>query len=250
MKGNGPKEASSPANSAAPVGVVSSTDWPVPWTGAPANSRTTAGAGLGSTPCAPRTVPVPTATGLAYTEATPSDSRARQVPMTSIRASRPPTSWKWTTSGLVPWTRPSAAARQAKTFCARRRARSGSPVALSTRARMVPQVRSAKSWAGSTSTIIRVAARPDRVVFSVSMCQPPTGRAPRPAVTSSRSAPASSRLAKAMSPAIPEKQCHQATVVNGAPRGCGLRPRRRRSRCRCPPHTGRERNSPAWREGR
>ena len=104
MGGSGPNDVTSPASSAAPVGVVSSTVWLVPWTGTPARSSTTAGAGLGSTPCAPRTVPVPRATGLANTEDTSNDSRARQVPITSISASRPPTSWKCTSSGLTPWT--------------------------------------------------------------------------------------------------------------------------------------------------
>ena len=39
----------SPARRAAPVGVVSSTGWPVPCTGAPRSSRTTAGRGIGQT---------------------------------------------------------------------------------------------------------------------------------------------------------------------------------------------------------
>ena len=74
------------------MGVVSSTVCAVPLTGAPANSSTTAGAGLGNSPCALFTVPVPSETGLDDTAATSSDSRARHVPTMSTRASSPPTS--------------------------------------------------------------------------------------------------------------------------------------------------------------
>ena len=59
----------------------------------------TAGAGTGSIPWAERTMPVPLATGLDRTSSTPSTSSAAQVPTTSITASTPPTSWKWTWAG-------------------------------------------------------------------------------------------------------------------------------------------------------
>ncbi len=100
--GIGPKPSASPPSSAAPVGVVSSAPSAVPWTGTSFSSSTTAGAGTGSTPCAVVTVPLPRATGLAKTELMSSVSSARQVPTTSTRASRPPTSWKWTWSGGRP----------------------------------------------------------------------------------------------------------------------------------------------------
>ena len=80
---------------------------------------------------------------------------------------------------------------------------------------MVAHVRSVRSSAGSVSTLSCVAASPPRHVLPASRCHPEIGIFSRPAMTSSRSAPASSKLARAMSPAMPEKQCHQATRVNG-----------------------------------
>ena len=146
-------------------------------------------------------------------------------------------------------------ARRAKTVNARSRARSGRPSAASITPRMARQERSGASASAPTSTRSWVAARPDRTVFVASRCHPVTGSFSRPAITSSRSAPASSRLAKAMSPAMPAKQCHQATFVNGLRRwwaatrsrrclhlagrsgpfsaGCARLPTPLRNRCRC-----------------
>ena len=62
------------------------------YTGIPLIISAVAGAGTGRMPCAQRTVPFPTQTGEACTSSTPSSSRARQLPTTSIRASTEPTS--------------------------------------------------------------------------------------------------------------------------------------------------------------
>ena len=102
MAGSGPHDTTVAARSAAPVGVVSSTGTSTPWVGAPRNRATTAGAGLGSSPWAERIIPVPVATGLAWTASTPRTSSAAAVPTTSTMASSPPTSWKWTCSGGPP----------------------------------------------------------------------------------------------------------------------------------------------------
>ena len=65
------------------------------------------------------------------------------------------------------------------------------------------------SW---TDTTARVQAMPPRRTASCRRSQPASGTRRRMASTSSRSAPASSRLPSAMSPAMPAKQWNQATV--------------------------------------
>jgi hypothetical protein len=60
------------------------------------------GAGTGSSPCAVRTRPAPTAISPAVSVATPRLSRAAQAPTTSAIESRAPTSWKCTCSVGMP----------------------------------------------------------------------------------------------------------------------------------------------------
>ena len=96
ISGMGPKPLDSAASRAAPVGVVSSMETSRPYEGMPSSSRRVAGAGLGSRPCALRTMPMPVATEEAHTSSTPRTSSAAAVPTTSMMASCPPTSWKWT----------------------------------------------------------------------------------------------------------------------------------------------------------
>ena len=52
----------------------------------------------------------------------PRSSSARATPQTSPIASTAPTSWKWTSSGSMPWIRPSAWASRRNASCARARA--------------------------------------------------------------------------------------------------------------------------------
>ena len=100
-----------------PVGVASSPSPPAS-TCQPRASSSTAGAGTGRSPCAAWTRPDPTATGLAVTRLTPRSASAAHTPTMSAIASHDPTSWKWTSSGGMPCTRPSASASRAKTASA------------------------------------------------------------------------------------------------------------------------------------
>ena len=71
--------------------------------GRPRSSRTTAGAGFGSSPWAVRTMPgARWRPGDASTSSIPRTSSAGAVPTTSTMASCPPTSWKWTCAGGPP----------------------------------------------------------------------------------------------------------------------------------------------------
>src|SRR5437899_2444257 len=56
------------------------------------------------------TVPVPTFSGEATTRSACSQVRPTTPPTTSTMESTAPTSWKWTSAGLVPWTEASASA--------------------------------------------------------------------------------------------------------------------------------------------
>ena len=104
----------------------------------------------------------------------------------------------------------STSARPAKVASARAATRSGRR-ASSTSPTMWAWVRTTTwSW---TETTARVAAIPPRSTGSTSSAQPPNGSRSSSASTSSRSAPASIRLPRAMSPAIPAKQWNQATAA-------------------------------------
>ena len=98
------------ARSAAPVGVVSSPEAGPVTTGTAAlcSSSAVAGAGTGRVPCDVSTVPDPTATGVATSEVIPNACRPAQAPTMSTMESMAPTSWKWTSSTVVPWTVASA----------------------------------------------------------------------------------------------------------------------------------------------
>ena len=192
-----------------------------------------AGAGLGSRPCALRTMPIPVATGEAHTSSTPSTSSAAAVPTTSMMASCPPTSWKCTWSIGRRCRADSTAASLWKTAWARSVTRAGS-AASSMRAAITPWVRTTTS---SPPTMARVQAMPPRMPSSKSRRQPGRASRLRRARISSTSAPASASDPSAMSPAMPAKQWNQATVedpvgasVTGGP---GRWRRRRRTRCRC-----------------
>ena len=100
-----------------PVGVASSPSPPARTCQPRASSRT-AGGGTGRSPCAARTRPDPTATGLAVTRPTPRSASAAHTPTMSAIASHDPTSWNATSSGGMPCTRPSASASRAKTASA------------------------------------------------------------------------------------------------------------------------------------
>ena len=167
-----------------------------------------AGAGLGSQPCALRTVPLPVATAEALTSSTPSTSSAAAVPTMSMIASCPPTSWKCTWSTGRRCSADSTAASERNTASARSVTRVGS-AASSMRAAMDPWVRTTTS---SPLTMARVHAIPPRMPSSSRRSQP--GRASRSSKEriSSTSAPASTSDPSAMSPAIPAKQWNHATV--------------------------------------
>ena len=165
---------------------------------------------MGRAPWALRIMPIPVATGLAQTWSMPRISRAAQVPTTSTMASTPPTSWKWTCSGGRRWSRPSTSASAAKVACTRSLTRGGRR-ASSTTPMMWPYVRTTAE--SSTSTWTLVAATPARSTGSTSIAQPFTGRRSSSDRTSSMSAPASTRLPRAMSPAMPEKQWNQARFI-------------------------------------
>ena len=63
-----------------------------------------AGAGTGSLPCVVWTVPDPTFRGELMISVMPRCSIPMTDPTMSTSASTAPTSWKWTRSGVVPWT--------------------------------------------------------------------------------------------------------------------------------------------------
>ena len=102
IAGCGPHAVARVVSRAAPVGVHSSIAGAPAgpaYDGTPRSSSATAGGGTGRVPCAPRTVPEPTATGETTTSAVDVPSRARctkpaQTPTTSAIASSAPTSWK------------------------------------------------------------------------------------------------------------------------------------------------------------
>ena len=134
------------------------------------------------------------------------------MPTTSTMASRAPTSWKCTVSGAGdgggPRPRPAPGRWPAP---AARPDRAGAAAAT------MAATLAAARWGGSASvrTCTLVPPMPDRMTVSVSSPQPSTGSRFSIPRTSSRSAPASSRAPRAMSPAMPEKQWNQATVLSG-----------------------------------
>ena len=268
MAGIEPHVVTVAANRAAPVGVVSSATTSVPWMGAPDNRAMVAGAGTGIVPWADSTEPVPVATLAEPTSSMSSTSRAAQVPTTSTMLSIAPNSWKYTSSGGIPWRRPSTAARASKVSRTRRAIRSGKSAA-STMAR----ISRAGRWVASSSAVTRtsIAAIPPRRQGSAVSAQqdagrPPTGRRLIRARTSSTSAPASTRAPRAMSPAMPENGWNHATRVmptllsrwsrqqhptDPRPRpACGAPHRPRRTRCRSPPRSNRKRTRRASPAGR
>jgi len=110
MEGMGPKPRASVFIIAAPVGVVSSKGMEDEATGTPFKISIVAGAGIGILPCMVSAVPEPSGTGEQKTVTGCKDSTARAAPMMSIMESIAPTSWKWTSSALMPCTFPSASA--------------------------------------------------------------------------------------------------------------------------------------------
>ena len=117
IAGCGPKPVALAVSSAAPVGVHSSIAGAVggpAYDGAPRSSCATAGGGTGIEPCAPRTVPEPTATGETTRVSRRRCSSPAATPTTSAIASSAPTSWKCTSSGVVPCTAASATASRSK----------------------------------------------------------------------------------------------------------------------------------------
>ena len=115
MSGIGPNDSAIVVRTAAPVGVVSSpVSMPESIGRAAQQQCRSPGRESESTPCAQVTVPDPTAMGEHSTWVTPSISRARTAPTTSMMASTAPTSWKWTFSIVVPWTAASALARRSE----------------------------------------------------------------------------------------------------------------------------------------
>ena len=73
-----------------------------------------AGAGTGIVPCWQVTVPEPSSTGPVKTASARSSSRQMAAPVMSMMESTAPTSWKWTSSGVVPCTWASASASREK----------------------------------------------------------------------------------------------------------------------------------------
>ena len=73
-----------------------------------------AGAGTGRMPWAHFMVPDPTLRGDETVFSMPAISTRTKAPMMSAMESMAPTSWKWTSSGVVPWTFASASARSRK----------------------------------------------------------------------------------------------------------------------------------------
>ena len=101
------------ARIAAPVGVTISPSAGdgFQWAGIWRRISNVAGAGTGNTPWAVCTCPLLSGRDEAYNSAMPRASRAIAAPVISIIASIAPTSWKCTSSTLIPWTVASAFAR-------------------------------------------------------------------------------------------------------------------------------------------
>ena len=222
------------ASSAAPVGVQVSISVSSARTGAPASSDAVAGAGRGSTPCAPRTVPCPSPTGPDTIRSTPSASTANHTPTMSTIASTAPTSWKWTSSIVTPCAAASISPSRRNVARAPSLARPGSGCRCQHRVdlRPGPVVR---------SLVGRPDERPRRG-------EPATRHrfgGDRPTVHRQRaecrtdgieSTPKPTSAPSSMSPEAPNVGSIQSVVVTGGPPGASGAPRtRRRSRCRCRP---------------
>ncbi len=243
IAGCGPHASASVVSRAAPVGVHDSALPGPARDGTPRSSSATAGGGTGMVPCAPRTVPEPTATGETVTgppTCSASQAKPAQTPTTSAIASSAPTSWKATSRGSAPCTRASATASRSKVRVARSRTSSSSSARWS-RARMSRQLR----WCceSAISTWQRVAAKPLRVTASGARATGSGATASTARPSTSRGTPAPRRAPSSMSPLAPADASTQTLMRaprsgrpwRAHPRGgrCGRRRRRRRTRCRC-----------------
>ena len=238
IDGWAPHSSASVVSSAAPVGVQSSRSIGPPELGTPRRSSTTAGGGTGRRPCSVSTVPPPTDTRETTTVAGARWTKPAQTPTTSAIASRAPTSWKCTSSGDIPCTRPSASASRAKTSWARERTSSCSRASLSSRSTSRQVRRTAVS---ATSTWQRVAAKPPRRTPSALSLTSPGATFSTASASSPMGTPALTSAPSSMSPLAPEEASIQTVgrdlLSHGRlPGRCGRPGRRRRprrSRCRC-----------------
>ena len=213
---------------------------PRPAVAAPASRAPTAPPRVrasGTSPCATRARPEPTATSPAVTVVTPRSCSAAHTPTTSAIESRAPTSWKCTSCAGMPCTWPSASASREKTAVARSRTGSGM-VAASSISLMVRQVRCGGS-STSTRTSTLVARSPARLTV-VRVNSTESGiTASTTRRTTSRSAPASISAPSSMSPATPAEASIQAcspvplTRRPASGRRSARPDDRRRNRCRC-----------------
>ena len=221
-------------------GVVSSVRSSMPYGSARRASEqpTTAGAGLGSSPWAARTVPWPTVIGLQTMRSMPSTSSAAHVPTMSTMASTEPTSWNSTSSAAIRCIAPSTSASAGTCASARSRTRVGQVGRVEQLAdhavRPVPVLR---SWS-CVVVVVRMscvavrrrsrgswcvdhddgvgggdAAAQHRLERRARSRRSAAGRRCRRRPRGS--APASTSAPRVMSPAMPAKQWNQAVRVIG-----------------------------------
>ena len=222
---------------AAPVGVVRSPG-PLGRRLRPRNTSRVAGAGMGMMPCAVGAVPPPDGGGRATMRPGASASMSSAAPTMSTTESMEPISWNSTSSGAIPWIRPSAFARRAKHDSASSAARGGSRERES-RSRISRHRRCA--WPSSGARTSACSARiPATSTSRTSTETPASPRRRRPSSNAARGAPRWRSAATTMSPAIPPTGSRTSVLICCAPpvdapfpsarRAIGARSMRRRSR--------------------
>lgn len=200
---------------AIPVGVQSSpaSGGPPASTCQPFASSMTAGGGTVRSPCWVLTVPVPSATGELEPWPTPSVRMASATPTMSPIESRAPTSWKWTSSTVVPWTAASALASWVNASSASMEVNLGTPSAKRSSLTSL-RWRAGGSGSSAMTSTLRAAKGP-RCTVRVWRCSFPGATRSRTAAMEPASAPASMRAASSMSPEAPWEASIQRWRVSG-----------------------------------
>src|SRR5256886_3480458 len=257
--GGGP--AASTRTNAAPDGVVASPSTGPPVARSTPSSRiAVAGAGPGSRPCAASTHPFPTATGQAYTAATPSCSNPSMAPTMSSTASTAPTSCRCTFSGATPCTRPSASPTSWNARTARSLTQSDSG-ARSTSRTSSPTWRPCGRSGIVNSTCLH--PTPHRTASRTVTPTPPSPNRPGSASSQSCGTPSASSAPRVMSPEMPAagskiamRMCLKRRNINGLgpvePPGAGIEDYDSIVRVQLPPRLeldGSRERSPAFRRG-
>ena len=215
MAGCGPQESASVVSRAAPVGVQDSA-LPGPASdGTPRSSSATAGGGTGMVPCAPRTVPVPTATG--ETDDRTADvrrpaTRSRRTPRRrrrSRRAPRPRGRRRRAGRRRAPWPRRRRGARR-RGWRGRGRPRRARP--RWSRPRMSRQLR----WCCAVGDLDVAAGGGEAVAAARSPGpgRPARGRPRRPrSPSTARGTPAPRSAPSSMSPLAPAEASTQTLIA-------------------------------------